>query len=110
MAEREIIWVVTNCNSTAEAVKIGKALLKARLVACFDIFSRVKTMYFWPPKTGKVEGGKGAMLVLVTLPKCFKEIEKVIKRLHSDDVPFVGAIEVENVSKEYYDWLKGELK
>lgn len=109
MAEREIYWVVTNCNTNREALVIGRELLKKRLVACFDVFSRVKTSYFWPPRTGKIEGGKGAMLVLVTLPRHHRAIERAIKELHSDQVPFVGVIEVEQVNKEYYAWLRGEL-
>jgi periplasmic divalent cation tolerance protein len=109
MAEREIYWVVTNCNNNKEAFRIGKQLLKERLVACFDVFSRVKTMYYWPPKSGTIEKGTGAQLVLVTLPRNYKKIQKRIKDLHSDDVPFIGAIEVEEVEPEYFAWLKGEL-
>lgn len=110
MAEREIFWVVTNCNSSKEAFTIGKALLRERLVACFDVFSRVKTMYYWPPTTGKTEAGTGAQLVLVTMPSYFSKVEKRILKLHSDKVPFVGVIEVERTNKEYYRWLKAELK
>jgi uncharacterized protein involved in tolerance to divalent cations len=105
---KNIIWILINCNNLKEADKIGKSLLKKRLISCFDIFSRLKTSYFWPPKTGKIKSGKGAMLITETLSKNFSRVYKVTKLIHSDKLPFIGAIKV-SVSDEYYDWVKSEI-
>ncbi|MEK9179260.1 MAG: divalent cation tolerance protein CutA [Patescibacteria group bacterium] len=104
------IWILVNCNSSKEAKKIGLKILKARFAACFDIFPRTATMYFWPPKTGKIEQGKGVLLILETLPKYFKPVEKLVKKLHSDKLPFIGSIEINNLHPDFIEWLKGELK
>lgn len=101
---------MVNCNSIKEADDIGRKVLKQRLAACFDIFSRFKTEYFWPPKSGKTETGRGCILIMETLPKYFKGLEKLIKKSHSDGLPFIGSIEINNVHPDFVNWIKGELK
>jgi|SRR3989344_2753393 len=110
MSEREIIWVVVNTNSTKEAEKIGRAVLKKRLCACFGILPRIKSVYYWPPKSSKLETSRGPLLTLETLPKHYSSIIKIVKKLHSDKVPFIGQWEMENVDKDFYKWMKSELK
>lgn len=110
MAEREIIWVVVNTNSAKEADKIGLACLKKRLCACYGIIPRIKSVYYWPPRSSKIEKSKGPLLTLETLPKAYNKIIKLVKSLHSDQVPFIGQWEMENVEKNFYNWLKREIK
>lgn len=106
---RKIIWILINCNKVSEADKIGRALLQKRLISCFDILPRIKAVYFWPPKSGKLEESKGAILVSETLPKNFNKIYKLTKQLHSDKLPFIGSMQIE-VKDEYYQWVKGEIR
>ncbi|MEK7618411.1 MAG: divalent cation tolerance protein CutA [Patescibacteria group bacterium] len=123
MADRELIWVVVNTNSTKEADKIGMAVLEKRLCACYGIIPRIKSVYYWPPrlarqkgrlasppKTSKLEISKGPLLTLETLPKHYSKITKLVKSLHSDKVPFIGQWEMENVEKDFYKWLKREIE
>ncbi len=107
---REIIWVVVNSNSAKEADNIGKACLKRRLCACYGIIPRIKSVYYWPPGSGKLETSKGPLLTLETLPKHYAKIVKLVKSLHSDQVPFIGQLEIEKVEKNFYNWLKTETK
>jgi uncharacterized protein involved in tolerance to divalent cations len=99
-----------NCTSNREAWNIGHELLKQREIACFDLVARGKTAYYWPPKKGKIEMGKGTLLILVTLPDRMKNIGAVIKNLHKDKIPFYGSTTIENVNPDYVQWLKEELK
>ena len=105
-----ILWVLVNCNSAEEAERIGDRALTTHLAACFHIFPRALTRYFWPPKSGTVEQGAGALLVLETLPKHFRELEQLVTELHSDELPFIGSLDIANVRSEYANWLSGELK
>lgn len=107
---KSIIWVLVNCNSVREADKIGKMLLKKRLVSCYDIIPRLKTAYFWPPKSKKIESGKGAVLIGETLPKNYSKIYKTVKKLHSDKLPFIGSSKIDNISGAYYKWVREEIK
>jgi periplasmic divalent cation tolerance protein len=110
MSINEIIWVVVNTNSSKEAEKIGRAVLKNRLCACYGIIPRIKSVYFWPPKSNKLQTSHGPLLTLETLPKHYLKILKLVKELHSDKIPFIGQWEMENVEKNFYNWLKAELK
>lgn len=109
MSRNEVIWVVCNTNSAKEADKIGRAIFKKRLCACYGIIPRIKSVYYWPPKTNRLETSKGPLLTLETLPKHYRQITKLIKSLHSDKVPFIGQWEMENVQKDFYQWLKNEI-
>lgn len=131
MSGREIIWAVVNTNSIKEADKIGRAVLKKRLCACYSIIPRVKSVYYWPPaspktrfalakamraaasrggpKSSSLETSKGPLLILETLPKHYRALVKLVKKLHSDKVPFIGQCEMENVDKTFYEWLVGEI-
>lgn len=110
MSKNEIIWVTVNTNSTKEAGKIGLSVLKARFCACYSIVPRIKSVYYWPPKSNKLETSRGPLLVLETLPKHYSKIVKLVKSVHSDKVPFIGQWEMENVEKNFYNWLKQELR
>lgn len=120
MQDREIIWIVVNTNSVKEADRIGMAVLKKRLCACFGIIPRVKSVYYWPPastrrlrrgepKSSKLEISRGPLLTLETLPRHYSAITKLVKSLHSDKVPFIAQWEMENVEKSFYKWLTNEL-
>ena len=105
----KITWILVNCNTDKEAKEIGKKILQERLISCFDVWPRLYAAYFWPPRTGKIESSKGATLILETLSQKVDKINKIIRKMHSDRLPFIGSIEIK-VDKDYFDWVKGEIK
>jgi uncharacterized protein involved in tolerance to divalent cations len=104
-----ITWVLVNCNSIAEAKKIGRAVLKKRLVSCYDVWPRAAAEFYWPPRKNKIERAKGATLILVTLKPFTKKVVALAEQLHSDQLPFIGSIKIEDVNPKYVRWVKGEL-
>jgi len=109
MSKNEIIWVTVSTSSSREANKIGTAVLKKRLCACYSLIPRMKSVYYWPPKLGKIETSKGPLLILESFPKSYNKIVKIVKEMHADTVPFIGQWEMENVAPDFYAWMKGEL-
>ncbi len=101
--------IIVSCNTAAEANRIGMALLKKRYIACYDVLPRVASAYYWPPKKKKIAKGKGAMLIATTLPRHVARAKQLISKKHSDKVPFIGTMDVHDVSHEYHRWLAGEL-
>jgi uncharacterized protein involved in tolerance to divalent cations len=106
----EAIWVLVNCNSKKEAEEIGRKILRKRYCSCFDIIPRYLAVYFWPPKSGKIEKSKGAILTLETFRGKYNSIKKEVKKLHSDKFPFIGFLEIRGLDKEYIKWVEGELR
>lgn len=107
---RSIIWVLVNSNSRAEAEKIGHAVLKDRLAACYGVYAKFGSTYFWPAGSRKLETNPGPLLVLETLPKHYRSIISKVRKLHSDKVPFIGKLKIDDVNKDFYNWLVGEIK
>jgi uncharacterized protein involved in tolerance to divalent cations len=104
-----VYWLVVTCNGAAEASKIGRMLLKRRLVGCYDVLPRTASGFFWPPKKGKIASAKGSLLIATTLFRHIAGAKKKILVAHSDKVPFIGTIQLEHINPDYYHWLVGEL-
>lgn len=105
----EVVWLLVNCNSSAEARKIGDAALAARQASCFDVFPRELTRFFWPAKSGKIEEARGALLVLETFADRVPALKAIVRQHHSDQLPFMGALRIEEVDDAYRAWMGGEL-
>jgi len=106
----DMILVYITCESVAEAKKIGRHLMEKRLCACVNIFPDMQPMFFWPPKSGKIDESKEVVLIVKTLNEKFEEVEKEVVKTHSSDTPCIFSIKVDKVSQKYFDWLKGELE
>ena len=101
-----MIFIYITCKNRNEAKKIGLALIKKRLAACCNIFP-IESIYWWQ---GKVVKDKEAVLIVKTLKKNFKKVEKEIKKLHSYTLPCILEISIKAGNIEYLDWLKKEIK
>ncbi|MBI3495432.1 divalent-cation tolerance protein CutA [Candidatus Berkelbacteria bacterium] len=112
MAHKDIqpIWILVNCNNIEEAKIIGDLILTKRLGSCYDIFQRELTKYFWPPKTGNIEQAKGALLVIESFASHYQQAHSLIKQNHADQLPFIGFIPIQGVSRQYHQWMGGEIE
>lgn len=105
-----MILIYITCESVEQAKEIGRHLMNKRLCACVNIFPNMEPMFFWPPKSGKIDESKEVVLVVKTIEDKYKAVEKEVHKLHSYETPCVFAIPVKHVAQKYYKWLKGELK
>ena len=100
--------VLVTCGSTAEALKIARAVVRKRLAACANVFSApVDSVYPWK---GKVEEAREYLLIIKTTARRLKPLEKEVKRLHSYEVPEFVALPVAAGSREYLQWIEGNVK
>ena len=88
-----------------EAKTIAKSLLKAKLIACANIV-KADSLYQWK---GRVVRSGEALLLMKSTSKNFTAIEKAVKKMSSYECPCVLALQIENGSKGYLDWLKGSV-
>jgi periplasmic divalent cation tolerance protein len=92
-------FIYITCKNKAEAKKIAIFLVKKRLAACCNIFP-IESIYWWRSKIVK---DKEVVLIVKTLKKNFKKIEKEVKRLHSYTVPCILEISISQGSALAYD-------
>ncbi len=102
------IAVLVTCGSAREARKIARVLVEKRLAACVNILQvPVQSIYRWK---GKVESAMEVILIVKTAQKQFAAVERVIKRLHSYDVPEIIALTIAKGSRDYLSWLSDSLR
>lgn len=105
-----MILVYVTCESVKQAKQIGKAILKKRLATCVNIFPEMQPIFWWPPKENKLDESKEVVLIIKTIEKKFKEIEKEILQLHTYETPCIFSIKVDKVHKPFLDWIEGEIR
>jgi len=101
MTDAVVIFVTA--GSEAEAETIAKALVEARLAACVNILSPIRSIYRWQ---GKVADDREWVLVIKTRAERFAAVETTVKALHSYQVPEVIALPVVVGAEGYLQWLR----
>jgi periplasmic divalent cation tolerance protein len=97
------IVVLVTCASAKEARRIARALVEARLAACGNVLEApVRSIYRWK---GKIESAKECLLIIKTTRRRFAALEKMVKRLHSYDVPEIIAVPIAAGSADYLKWI-----
>jgi len=101
-----MIFIYITCKDKKEAKKLATSLIKKRLAGCCNIFP-IESLYWWDKK---IIEDKEEVLIVKTLKKNFKKVEKEVKKLHSYTVPCILEIPIKEGNIEYLDWLKKEIK
>lgn len=96
------IIVLVTAKDKAQASKIAKGLLEAKLIACANIITGVESFFWWQ---GKIDRSKEVLLVLKTKSNLFKKLESKIRSLHSYEVPEIIALPIVSGSKAYLKWI-----
>jgi len=94
--------VLTTCGSLEEARKIATALVERRLAACVNIVPQIESVYRWQ---GKVETSTEWLLVIKTTAGVFTSLCDTLHELHSYETPECIAIEIEDGSAAYLEWI-----
>jgi len=101
-----MILLTIGCKNLKEAQKFGLALLRKKLIACYNIWP-VQSGYFW---NNKLFQGQEINLEVKTLDKNYQKIIKFVKRSHSYRVPYIMKVKPQKVDKLFLDWVKKETR
>ena len=96
--------ILVTCGSTAEAKRIARAVVEARLAACVNILpGAVTSIYRWK---GKVESARERLLLIKTSRKHLAKLQATVERLHSYEVPEFIALPIAKGSRKYLSWME----
>ena len=98
--------VLSTAGSEEEARKIARHLVENQLAACVNIVPRIESIYRWQ---GRVETSREWLLLIKTSAERFPEVRDAIRELHSYELPECIAINIEDGSLEYLQWLGSSL-
>lgn len=105
MTDKQII--LSTAASADEARKIARELVERRLAACVNIIPQIESIYRWQDK---VESAQEWLLLIKTNGEQFPAVRDAICELHSYDVPECIALNIEDGSPEYLQWLDDSFK
>jgi len=98
--------VLSTAGSEEEARKIARTLVERQLAACVNIVPGVESVYRWQ---GKVESSREWLMLIKTSAGLFPAVRDAVQELHSYDLPECIAVNIEDGSTEYLDWLGESL-
>ncbi|HEV7644262.1 MAG TPA: divalent-cation tolerance protein CutA [Pyrinomonadaceae bacterium] len=101
-----MLIVFTTTPNKDEAEALARKLVEQKLAGCVQIVPRITSIYQWE---GKIQKDEEYLLLIKTLPEKFADLEAFIKANHSYTLPEIAAVNAENVSKEYLEWLKTSI-
>lgn len=103
----EYIVVLITAPTEAEASKIGRDLVEARLAACVNIVRNIRSIYRWK---GNIEEGDEALMIAKTRRSHLEDLIGRVREAHSYSLPEIIALPIPAGSEEYLSWLRDETE
>ncbi|MCK4723555.1 MAG: divalent-cation tolerance protein CutA [Dehalococcoidia bacterium] len=100
-----VIFITTGTDE--EAHKVAEVLLKHRDAACVNIVPRISSIFWWQ---GKLDSAQESLLIVKSKASLLSEIVKLVKEIHSYDVPEVIALPIIGGNPDYLEWIGKEIK
>ncbi|CAE6757069.1 MAG: divalent-cation tolerance protein CutA [Nitrospira sp.] len=104
-AESSAIIVLVTTSTQEEAEKIGRMLIEAKLAACTNIVSGIRSIFRWD---NNISVENECLMLIKTTQKRFAELESAVRQQHSYSVPEIVALPVVAGSESYLNWVRGE--
>lgn len=101
------VVILVTCANSKEAERIASALLKDWLVACVNIVGKVKSMFWWQ---GKIDNSREVLLIIKTKKAKLGKIIKLVKAMHSYQMPEIIALPIASGYKPYLNWIDDSLR
>ncbi len=101
------IAIFITVGSSEEAHKIAEVLLKQRRVACVNIVAGVSSLFWWQDK---LDSAQESLLIVKTKTSQLSEVVRLVKEIHSYDVPEIIALPIVAGNQDYLEWLGKEVE
>jgi len=102
MKKTDKVVVLITTSSEEEAHKIAELLVNKKKAACVNIVPRVDSLFWWKDK---LDSARESLLLVKTKASLFPDILKLVKRMHSYEVPEIIALPIIDGSEDYLKWL-----
>ena len=100
-----VVVVLSTFPSEARAAEIARTLVDARLAACVNLVTGVRSIYRWQ---GAVEEASEVLAVIKTTSERVEALRSRLVELHPYEVPEVLALPVTGGHAGYLAWVASE--
>ena len=104
-AETALVYVAV--GSREEGLKIARALVGERLVACANVLGEAVSVYRWE---GRVQEDPEVVMVAKTVADKIEVVVGRVKELHGYDCPCVVALPILGGNPDFLDWIRRETE
>ncbi len=94
--------LITTVDSSSEAKRLSKHLVENKLAACVNIIGPSTSVYNWK---NNLENSKEYVLWIKTLTNNVSSVSKIIRSLHSYDVPEIISFPFKSHNDDYSQWI-----
>ena len=97
--------VYVTAADAAEARKIGRAMVEARLAACANIIAEMTPIFRWE---GAIGEGTESVVILKTTEARVDALVEAVEAMHSYDCPCAVVLPIVGGSRAFLDWIGEE--
>ncbi len=101
--QSEPIVIYITAPGEEEAAGLARALVEAKLAACVNIITNVRSIYSWQ---GNIEDDREHLMIVKTQRHLFDRLAEKVREMHSYDVPEIVALPIVEGSPDYLKWLQ----
>jgi periplasmic divalent cation tolerance protein len=106
VSEPKAVVMLSTAGTRDEAERLGEGLVETGLAACCSVVPMIHSIYRWE---GRLVREHEAMLVVKTSSARAEAAQAYLLQHHSNEVPEVLRLAVEDGSPAYLDWLLKEV-
>ena len=107
MEEPDYIALFITTATADEAKRISSVLLNQRKVACVNIVPRVSSFFWWQ---GRLDSAQESLLIIKTKASLLDEVVRLVKEVHSYDIPEIIALPIVGGNQDYLEWISKEVE
>lgn len=101
------IIVLVTCANRKEAQRIARQLIESRLAACVNIIDKIASLFRWE---AKMDSANEILLLIKSRKIKLAKIIKLVKSMHSYQVPEIIAIPIVGGEKKYLRWIDESVR
>lgn len=101
------VTLYVTVQNKEEGIRIGHALVSAKLAACVNVMDNVTSVFSWQ---GQIQQEAEAILFAKTKSALVDDATKTIIAHHSYDCPCVVALPIVGGNSEFIEWINSETR
>ena len=97
--------VLITTSNRREAGRIAEAVVTKKLAACANLIPSVTSIFRWK---GRIQRSHEALLIVKTSAHRYPALARLVRSMHSYEVPEIIALEVKQGLRPYLEWVQNE--